>query len=139
MSAFTTAVHIRRPIEDVFVYASDPLNMPHWYSAVQEVKPLSGATYVMERRLPGGVARNELEIVERDPPAAFTLRTISGPTPLTYRYRLSPEDGGTRLELHATVELDGLAAIAGPLAVRGVKRGMDANLSALKAILEGHG
>jgi hypothetical protein len=37
------------------------------------------------------------------------------------------------LELHATIEL---AGIAGPFAVRGVKRGMDANLAALRTILE---
>jgi hypothetical protein len=35
-----------------------------------------------------------------------------------------------------TIELDGIAAIAGPFAVRGVKRGMDTNLAALKTILE---
>jgi uncharacterized protein YndB with AHSA1/START domain len=142
MSAFETGVRIARAIDDVFGYVSDPLNMPRWYSAVQAVRILSGSdrqvgsTYLMERQLPGGAARNELEIVKRDPPAQFTLRTTSGPTPLSYRYRFSPDARGTLVELHATIELDGIAAIAGPFAVRGVKRGMDANLAALKTILE---
>jgi hypothetical protein len=52
-------------------------------------------------------------------------------------YRFSRAGPGTVVELHATIELDGVAAIAGPFAVRGVKRGMDANLAALKTILEG--
>ena len=143
MSVFETAVGIRRPIDDVFAYVSDPLNMPSWYSAVQDVSSLSGAepqagaTYVMHRHLPGGPARNELEIVTWDPPTQFALRTTSGPTPLTYRYRFSPDDGaGTTVHLRATVELSGIAALAGGIAVRGVKRGMDANLATLKAILE---
>ena len=142
MSEFETAVSIHRAIDDVFAYISDPLNMPHWYSAVQTVDPLSGgepragSTYLMRRQLPGGAARNELEIVTREAPTRFTIATTSGPTPLTYRYALSPDAGGTLLELHATVELPGIAALAGPLAVRAVKRGMDANLAALKAILE---
>jgi uncharacterized protein YndB with AHSA1/START domain len=142
MSAFDTGVRIERAIDDVFAYVSDPLNMPRWYSAVEAVRSLSGADrpvgsrYLMERRLPGGAARNELEIVTRDPPAQFTIRTTSGPTPLTYRYRFSPDGDGTLVELHATIEFDRIAAIAGPFAVRGVKRGMDANLAALKTILE---
>jgi hypothetical protein len=39
------------------------------------------------------------------------------------------------VQLDGTIELAGIAAIAGPLAVRAVKRGMDANLAALKIIL----
>jgi hypothetical protein len=42
----------------------------------------------------------------------------------------------TLIQLHATLELPGIAALAGPVAVRAVKRGMGANLAALKAILE---
>ena len=142
MSTFDTGVRIERPIHDVFAYVSDPLNMSHWYSAVEAVRTLSeadgrvGATYLVERRLPGGPVQNELEIVSREPPAQFTMRTTSGPTPLTYRYTFSAHAGGTFVELHATVDFDGIATLAGPLAVRAVKRGMDANLAALKAMLE---
>jgi uncharacterized membrane protein len=142
MSDFETAVSIERAIDVVFAYLADPLNMPHWYSAVQSVHSLSGAegqvgsTYVMQRQLPGGAARNELEIVIRDSPARFTIATTSGPTPLVYRYQLSPNDERTIVQLHATVELAGIAGLAGPIAVRAVKRGMDANLATLKAILE---
>jgi uncharacterized protein YndB with AHSA1/START domain len=142
MSEFKTAVGIQRAIEDVFAYVSDPLNMPQWYSAVQTVdqlsggEPRAGSTYVVRRQLPGGAARNEMQIVAHEAPTRFTIATTSGPTPLTYRYALSPDGGATRLELDATVDLSGLAGLAGPLAVRAVKRGMDANLAALKAHLE---
>jgi hypothetical protein len=141
MSAFETGVRIERGVDDVFAYVSDPLNMPHWYSAVQAVRSVSGpelqagSTYLIQRELPGGRAENELEIVTRDPPAEFTIRTTSGPTPLIYRYRFSPDATATLVQLHGTIELAGIAAIAGPLAVRAVKRGMDANLAALKIIL----
>ena len=77
-----------------------------------------------------------MEIVAHEAPTRFTIATTSGPTPLTYRYALSPDGGATLLELHATVELSGIAGLAGPLAVRAVKRGMDANLATLKAALE---
>jgi hypothetical protein len=93
----------------------------------------------MERELPGGRAENELEIAESDRPAGFTVRTTSGPTPFTYRYRFSDEGGRTLIELNADVELSGIAGALGPLASRLVKRGVDSNFAELKRILEGGG
>jgi uncharacterized protein YndB with AHSA1/START domain len=139
---FETSVRIERPVNDVFDYVSDPRNFPRWNSAVQSVRETApgregvGATYVMERDLPGGRAENELEIVDLDRPAAFAIRTTSGPTPFTYRYRFSTEGAATLLELNAEVELSGIAGALGPLASRGVKRGVDSNFADLKRILE---
>lgn len=68
MIAFETSTRINRPIEEVFSYVSDPLNLPHWNSAVQAVRKTSAgkngvaSTYLMERDLPTGRAVNELEV-----------------------------------------------------------------------------
>jgi carbon monoxide dehydrogenase subunit G len=139
---FKTAIRIERPIEEVFDYVSDPVNFPHWNSAVQSVRGTSpgeaaGATYLMERDLPGGKAENELAIVVWNRPAEFTIRTTSGPTPFTYQYRFADEGGATLVELKAEVELAGIAGALGPLASPAVKRGVDANFAELKRILEG--
>ena len=138
ISSFTTSIRIDRPIEDVFARVADPRGFPDWNSAVESVQAVPGAAarYVMHRRLPGGRAANELEIVEREPPTAFTVRTTSGPTPLFYRYRFERAGGGTLVTLLAEVELRGPAALAGPLATRAVRRGVDANLATLRSILE---
>ena len=139
---FETSIRIERPVDDVFDYVSDPRNFPRWNSAVQSVREIGsakggvGATYLMERDLPGGRAENELEIVDWDRPAAFAIRTTSGPTPFLYRYRFSTEEASTLLELSAEVELSGIAGALGPLASRGVKRGVDSNFVDLKRILE---
>ena len=139
---FKTAIRIERPIEEVFDYVSDPVNFPHWNSAVQSVRATSpgeaaGATYLMERDLPGGKAENELAIVVWNRPAEFTIRTTSGPTPFTYQYRFADEGGATLVELKAEVELAGIAGALGPMASPAVKRGVDANFAELKRILEG--
>jgi carbon monoxide dehydrogenase subunit G len=142
---FETSVRIERPVADVFDYVSDPRNFPSWNSAVQSVREVPpgregvGSAYLMERELPGGRAENELEIAESDRPAGFTVRTTSGPTPFTYRYRFSDEGGRTLIELNADVELSGIAGALGPLASRLVKRGVDSNFAELKRILEGGG
>jgi uncharacterized protein YndB with AHSA1/START domain len=137
-----TTVSIDRPIEEVYRYVSDPSNLPSWNSAVQDVRPTSsesnrpGARYAMERRLPTGRATNQLEIVARDLPREFAIRTIAGPTPFLYRYRFARERGTTIIQLDAQVELGGVTAALPQLARRAVKNGVDANLATLKRILE---
>jgi carbon monoxide dehydrogenase subunit G len=137
-----TSVRIERPIEEVFAFVSDPLPFPRWNSAVQTVHGSSGetgglgSTYSMERELPTGRVENELEVFAREHPTEFGIRTTSGPTPFSYRYRFASDGADTVVHLDATVELPGLAAALGPLAARGVRRGVDANFAALKRTLE---
>ena len=142
MISFETSVRIERPITEVFAFVSDPIQFPQWNSAVQTVRRTGGetgepgSTYSMERELPTGRVTNELEVLARETPRAFGIRTTSGPTPFVYRYRLAPDGADTVVHLDASVELPGVAAVLGPLATRGVRRGVDANFAALKRILE---
>jgi uncharacterized protein YndB with AHSA1/START domain len=141
---FETSVRIERRVEEVFAYVSEPENFPRWNSAVQTVRKTSsgeepvGSTYAMTRQLPSGQAKNELEITAYERPRKFAVRTLFGPTPFVYRYAFSPSDGGTLVELDAEVELPAVAALAGPLARRTVKKGVDDNFATLKDALERH-
>jgi carbon monoxide dehydrogenase subunit G len=139
--SFETSVRIARPIEEVFAFVSDPTQFPRWNSAVQSVSPTAtgapGSTYSMVRELPAGRAENGLEVFARADPREFGIRTTSGPTPFSYRYRFVSDGGETVVHLDAAVELPGIAAVLGPLAARGVKRGVDTNFAALKRALEG--
>jgi len=129
-SNFSTDVNVDRPVTTVFAYVAEPRNFPAWNSAVESVVLAGGNRYVMRRQLPGGPATNDLAVTASDPPALFEIRTTSGPTPFVYRYRFEPAGGGTRVTLDAQVELPGLLA-------RLLRRGVDANLATLRAILEG--
>jgi Polyketide cyclase / dehydrase and lipid transport len=89
---FETAVRIGRPLEQIYAYVSDPLNFPAWHAAVGAVREkAAGWRYLMERRLPTGRALNDLEILVRERPREFVVRTTSGPTPFVYRYLFSSE------------------------------------------------
>jgi carbon monoxide dehydrogenase subunit G len=140
--SFETSVRIGRPIEEVFGFVSDPTRFPLWNSAVQAVHRTSGetgepgSTYMMERELPTGRVENRLEVFAREYPSEFGIRTTSGPTPFTYRYRFAPDGSDTVVHLDATVNLPGVAAALGPLAARRVRRGVDANFASLKRTLE---
>jgi hypothetical protein len=89
----------------------------------------------MERELATGRVVNGLEIFAREQPSEFSIRTTSGPTPFIYRYRFTSEGSSTMIHLSAEVEL-GVPGVLGPLAARGVKRGVNANFAALKQTLE---
>jgi ligand-binding SRPBCC domain-containing protein len=142
MIAFQTSIAIDRPVAQVFAYVSEPVNFPSWNSAVQVVRPTAasagevGSTYSMERQLPSGPAVNELEIVARENPHEFAIRTIEGPTPFLYRYRFVADGGRTVVQLDGQVELPYLARLMPQLAGRAVKDGVDSNLTTLKLILE---
>jgi uncharacterized protein YndB with AHSA1/START domain len=141
--SFETSVRVERPIEEVFAFVSDPAQLPRWNSAVRAVTRVSGATgepgstYSMQRELPSGPAENGLEVFARADPDEFGIRTTSGPTPFSYRYRFASDGADTVVHLDAGVELPGVAGMLGPLAARGVKHGVDANFAALKRALEG--
>jgi ligand-binding SRPBCC domain-containing protein len=136
---FQTDVRIERPIEDVFAYVSNPGNFPDWNSAVSVVRASKpGSTYMLERELSTGRALNELEIVARERPSGFAIRTSSGPTPFSYVYGFSAENGSTVVRLDAEVELEGVPSLLLPLVRRAVKKGVDDNFATLKCILEGH-
>ena len=142
MITFETSTRINRPIEEVFAYVSDPCNFPRWNSAVQAVRKTSAgdtgvaSSYLMERALPTGRAVNELEVVTREWPREFAIRTTAGPTPFRYRYGFSAENDETVVHLNAEVELIGRAALLPQLGRRAVKKGVDDNFATLKQILE---
>jgi carbon monoxide dehydrogenase subunit G len=126
-----TSIRIARPLEDVFALLSDPLRFPLWNSAVVSVQA-TGATYAMQRSLPTGRADNELEVVALEPPTRFAIRTISGPTPFAYEYRLRADGGATVVDLDTAVDLAGPKLLLG----RAIKRGIDTNLATLRDTLE---
>jgi uncharacterized protein YndB with AHSA1/START domain len=142
---FTIEIEIDRPPEVVFGYLAQVENTPKWYSAVEKADKLTsapvstGTCYCLLRRLPTRHAINDVEVTEFVPNIVFTLASRSGPSPFTYRYRLSPHGNNTHLRLEGEIGGEGLGpgfALLAPLASRLFERGMRANLATLKQLLE---
>ena len=141
---FQLSLDIAAPPATVFDFVADFTTMPKWYSAVQRVERLGNTTglgtrYEVHRQLPGGAARNEVEITSYECEREVTFTSLRGPTPFVYRYLLEPDSNSTRLTLEGTISgagLTGPAALLGPLAEGLFKRGMRDNLGVLKEILE---
>lgn len=142
---FQLSLDIAASPATVFDFVADFTTTPRWYSAVQGVDRIGGASglgtrYAVRRQLPGGPARNEVEITTYESGREVTFTSLSGPTPFVYRYLVEPDGHGTLLTLEGTISgagLTGPAALLGPLAERVFKRGMRDNLGLLKEILEG--
>jgi hypothetical protein len=111
---------------------------------LSEGRERKGSTYRMIRKLPGGEAENVLEVVELIPNLEFTIKTVSGPTPLQYRYLFETITHGTRitqecqsLSDHLGRDVDGLASLLPDSILEPfVRRGVQSNLETLKTILE---
>ncbi len=111
MITFETSVRVERPIEEVLTFVANPLLLPRWNSAVQTVHGTSGdsggpgSMHSMQRELPTGQVENELEVLSREHPTKFDIRTTSGPTPFLYHYRFASDGADTVIRLDASVEL----------------------------------
>ena len=147
MGTFQLQTTIDRSPDEVFAVVADPATMPLWYDAVTQVTQSSpgpattGATYQITRSLPGGRARNDVEICEHTPHRRVNLESRDGPTPFRYRYTLAPHCGGTTLTLDARINgagLPGPVSHLDPLATQLFKHAMRRNLHQLKQLIE-HG
>jgi carbon monoxide dehydrogenase subunit G len=123
---FETTIRVERPIEEVFAFVSDPTQSRYGIRrckrcSVSLERRAPGSTYSMERELPTGQVENGLEVFAREHPTEFGIRTTSGPTPFSYRYRFASDDPDTVVRLDASVELSGVAGVLGPIAARAVR------------------
>ena len=142
--SFTLDLDIDAAPADVFRFISDFRTTPRWYSAVKRVEAVAGGggigtRYLVYRDLPGGEARNEVEVSSHEPNREVSFTSVSGPTPFVYRYVIESAGTGTRLVLNGSISgavLSGPAALLAPLAEGLFKRGMRDNLGQLKRLLE---
>ena len=114
---------IERPIEAVWVWASDPRNWPQWEESLAEASIL------------------DYEIAESTPPRRQVVRSLPGVRPFEGTLELSQDVMGTRVR--QTVDAgpeDALAraafALGWPLVRRGMRRRIAAQLARLKAMVE---
>lgn len=133
---------IRRPIEVVAGFASDPSNAPDWYAKISQVEwktppPLQVGTQVaFVARFLGRELRYTYQIIEHTP-ASLMMRTAEGPFPMetTYRYEPMP-NGDTRMTLRNRGNPNGFSRLAAPFIRAAMRRATSKDLKALKRLLE---
>lgn len=133
---------IRRPIDVVAGYTSDPSNAPQWYANISEVEwktppPVQvGSEVAFVARFLGRELRYTYAIVEHTL-QSLVMRTAQGPFPMETSYRYEPlPDGATRVTLRNRGTPSGFSRVVAPLMSLAMRRATTKDLRALKERLE---
>lgn len=142
----STQTVIARPIEDVWAYATDPSNAPEWYSNIAVAEPLTngsigvGSKARFSARFLGRTLNYTYAVLAYEPMKTFTMATAEGPFPMTTTYEFEVIDPNrTRMTLRNHGEPTGFGAIAAPIMTAAMRRANRADLSRIRAILQGQG
>lgn len=134
MALFTATEKIAAPASVVWRYFADPEAMGRWMPGIDAMhsrddRPLGpGSEIVFVAR--GAERTSWVETCQ--PERELTLRSTQGPVTATYRYRLEPEDGATRVTLQARCNAKGLVKIVMPLIAIAIRRVDGKQLVALR-------
>jgi hypothetical protein len=134
---------IRRPLEVVAAYASDPANAPAWYANISEVAwkttpPIRvGSQVAFVARFLGRTLRYTYDVVEHTP-TSLVMRTAEGPFPMetSYSYE-STAEGHTRVTLRNRGTPRGFSRLLTPFMRLAMRRANIKDLKALTLRLEG--
>jgi uncharacterized protein YndB with AHSA1/START domain len=142
MIDITIETHIKRPVDAVFDYVTDPSKLATWQtntvSAAQESDgPVGLGTRIREvHRRPGGKeAESVVEVSEYEPNQTFALRVVEG-TPIHALVTFEQIEEGTLLRFRVHGQLDGALRLLQPLARRPLRRQFAEHCATLKDVLE---
>lgn len=139
----SSQVVINRPPEQVSAYASDPDNVPTWYTNIKSVewktpRPLHvGSQIAFVAQFLGRRIAYTYEIAELIPERRLVMRTAEGPFPMetTYTWEATA-NGGTRMILRNRGTPTGFAKWIAPFMAFAVRRANQKDLALLKERLE---
>jgi uncharacterized protein YndB with AHSA1/START domain len=142
----TTEVVIDRPLPEVARYASDPDNVPRWYTNITIVewktpRPLQvGSRLAFVAHFLGRRLAYTYEVVDMVPDERFVMRTAEGPFPMetTYTWRAAA-NGQTRMTLRNRGMPRGFSKLAAPFMAMAIRRANRKDLALLKHRLESGG
>jgi carbon monoxide dehydrogenase subunit G len=142
MIEFELGALVDRPLQEVFDFLSNPLNLPKWQAMVGSIEQATpgalgvGSKYNVHAEMLGRKLDGVMEITAYEPPAKFGFTNQAGPMQVTVLMTLKPAGTGTKITLHAQGNPGGVFKLAeGPLSHQ-VQSQMEANLARLKALLE---
>jgi len=102
MAKLNNSVNISAPVEKVFAYVSDPMNLPEWMGSMSEVTDLTGSgvgqRYHWKYNMVGIPLPGESTIKEHVLNQRVVTESKAG-IANTFRFTFAPHEGGTKLDL----------------------------------------
>jgi Polyketide cyclase / dehydrase and lipid transport len=137
-------IKIERPVDEVFAFLTDASNHQRWDSTSVEMVPAEpgpwhqGLEFREVRRIGPRPTEVRSRIAGFEPGKSMDLESLSGPT-FRGHWRLSSEEGGTRLRWTGELQPTGPMRFLAPLIERGFRQTTAANFARLKKVLEDRG
>ncbi len=142
MINFEISTLVDRPIEDVFAFMSNPLNMPKWQAMIAKIEQTVpgavgiGSKFNVHAAMLGRAMEGVMEITSYEPPTKFGFTNKAGPMEVSVTVTLKPVGTGAKVTINAEGNPAGVFKLAeGPLTHQ-IKNQMEANLAKLKSVLE---
>jgi uncharacterized membrane protein len=142
MTKIERSIVIDRPVVQVWDFVHEPANDPRWQTTLVETRTLTerpmgvGTRLAEQRKFLGLRIDVTLEVTEYEPHTRSSIKSVSGPVPLSGSYVLEPANGGTRFTVTGELDAHGLFKLAEPVFARMTARELEANLGHLKDLLE---
>lgn len=142
MINFEIGILIDRPVQDVFTFLSNPLNLPKWQTMIAKIDPVSpgpvqvGSKFTVHSEMLGRKIDGVMDITEYEPPVKFGFKNVAGPMQVHATATLKPVGTGTKVTLTAQGEPGGVFKIAEGVLAKQVQSQMEENLKRLKSVLE---
>ncbi|WP_223594287.1 SRPBCC family protein [Neobacillus bataviensis] len=138
-----TEIKIKRSVDHVSAYATNPDNAPEWYVNIQSAewqtpKPLKvGSKVAFKAQFLGRELAYVYEVTEYIPGKKLVMRTADGPFPMETTYTWETlSDNSTLMKLRNKGNPTGFSKIAAPFMSTMMKRANNKDLQKIKDILE---
>jgi len=135
-------ITINAPVEQVFAYIEDPMNITEWLSSMMEVKDVAGSGvgqhYRWTYKMAGVRLEGETTVTENIPNKRRVAKTKRGVVSI-WSYTFEPHEGGTKLNLDIeyTIPVPVLGKLAEKFVLRRNEREADLAMANIKDKMEG--
>ena len=142
MFTIEKSIFINRPQQEVFDYASDPVNAGKWQSQILSSEWSSesphgvGSTQRGVTRFLGRDIESNSEITVWDPPNQHGFKVVGGPVQVEGGMKFAAEGNGTKVTMSGQIEAGGFFKLAEGLVKKQLESQFVTNLEALKLLLE---
>ena len=140
MAKVETSISINKPVEQVFAFVSNPMNMkslsPATTGVIFDGKIAVGSRYTVQSKYGAREFNSVSEIVALDPNKTLAVKAIAAPpaSDVVSTYTFEKEGNGTKL--HIAMDAAVMPGTEG-MVIPQLKAGLDTGLAAFKKAIEG--
>lgn len=140
MAKIETSISINKPVDQVFAFVTNPLNMkslsPATTGVIFDGKVAVGSRFTVQSKYGVREFNSVSEIVAIEPNKMFAVKAIAAPpaSDVVSTYTFEPEGSGTKL--HISMDAAVMPGTEG-MVVPQLKAGLDTSLAAFKKAMGG--